>query len=490
MDLRSPAAPAPIPRPVDRRWLALVVLCAGMLMIILDETVVNVALESIQRDLGMSSSGLAWVVNAYLVAFGGLLLLAGRLGDLLGRRRVFLAGMAVFTVASVACGLATSPAMLVAARFVQGAGGALTSSVVLGMIVTTFRDDADDRARAIGAFSFAAAAGASIGLVLGGVIAQAASWHWVFFVNAPIGVAAIVVAHRVLPDEPGLGVAAGADVPGALLATAAIMAGVLAIVGTTDHGWAGARTLGLLGVAGALLAGFVVRQARARTPIVPLRILRGRAVVGANAIYALLVGGMFGFQFMVALYLQRVSGYSPGRVGLAIAPVAAAIGAVSLLVSPRLGRRFGPRRALVPGLATIVVGIAWLCRLPTDSTYAVDLFPAFVLMGIGFGLAQPAITALAMSEATEADSGLTSGLFTTTQQVSGAIGLAIAASVSTRRADRLVARGHDVHDALTAGYTLAFTVSAALATAALVVAVALGAGRERPAPAGAGRSDG
>ena len=463
----------------DHRWLALVVLCAGMLMIILDETVVNVALESIQRDLGMSPSNLAWVVNAYLVAFGGLLLLAGRIGDLFGRRRVFVGGMTLFTLASIACGLSTGPAMLIVSRFVQGAGGALTSSVVLGMIVTTFRDS-DERAKAIGAFSFAAAAGASIGLVLGGGIVEALSWHWVFFVNVPVGVAAVVIARRVLPATPGVGGGAGADVPGALLATAAVMVGVLAIVGTADHGWTSGRTIGLLGVAAALLAGFIARQRTARTPIVPLRIFRSRAVSGANAVYALLVGGMFGFQFMTALYLQRVLDYSPGQVGLAIAPVAVAIGIVSLFVSPRLGRRFGPQRTMVPGLAIIVAGIAWLTRLPVDGEYLVDLLPAFLLMGIGFGLAQPAITAMAMSEATEDDSGLASGLFNTTQQVSGALGLAVAASVSASRTDARLAAGIPAAEALTSGYALAFTVSTALAIAALALATILRASRRRP----------
>jgi EmrB/QacA subfamily drug resistance transporter len=452
--------------------LALVVLCAGMLMIILDETVVNVALETIQRDLGMSQSNLAWVVNAYLVAFGGLLLLAGRVGDLFGRRQVFLAGMALFTAASVVCGLSTGPGMLIAARFVQGAGGALTSSVVLGMIVTTFRDD-DERATAIGAFSFAAAAGGAIGLAIGGGIVQALSWHWVFFVNVPVGLGAIAIARRVLPSTPGVGRRAGADVPGALLATAAVMVAVLGIVGAADHGWSSGRTVGLLVGALALLAGFVARQRAAATPIVPLRIFRSRAVSGANAVYALLVGGMFGFQFMTALYLQRVLGYSPGRVGVAIAPVAVAIGVVSLIASPRIARRFGAQRAMVPGLAIIAVGVAWLTRLPADGRYLVDLLPAFVLMGVGFGLAQPAITALAMSDATEDDSGLASGLFNTTQQVSGALGLAVAASVSTSRTAERLAAGVPAADALTSGYALAFTVSTGLTIAALATAMAL-----------------
>jgi EmrB/QacA subfamily drug resistance transporter len=479
-----PADPAATAPPTtaedDHRWLALVVLCAGMLMIILDETVVNVALESMQRDLGMSSSSLAWIVNAYLVAFGGLLLLAGRIGDLFGRRRVFLVGMTVFTLASVVCGVSTGPVMLIVARFVQGAGGAMTSSVVLGMIVTTFRDS-DERAKAIGAFSFAAAAGGAIGLALGGGIVEALSWHWVFFVNVPVGVAAIVVARRVLPATPGVGAGAGADVPGALLATAAVMVGVLAIVGATDHGWLSMRTIGLLSAALLLLAGFVGRQRTARTPIVPLRIFRSKAVSGANAVYALLVGGMFGFQFMTALYLQRVLDYSPGRVGLGIAPVAVAIGVVSLFVSPRLGRRFGPQRAMVPGLTVIAIGIAWLTRLPADSSYLVDLLPAFLLMGIGFGLAQPAITAMAMSDATDEDSGLASGLFNTTQQVSGALGLAVAASVSAARSDARLAAGTPAAEALTSGYALAFTVSTGLTLAALALAVVLRASRTRDA---------
>jgi EmrB/QacA subfamily drug resistance transporter len=458
----------------------LIVLCAGMLMIILDETVVNVALESIQRDLRVSSAGLAWVVNAYLVAFGGLLLLAGRIGDLLGRRQVFLTGIAVFTAASAACGLATGPAMLVAARFVQGMGGALTSSVVLGMIVTTFPDPRE-RTRAIGAFSFAAAAGASVGLVLGGVIAEALSWHWVFFVNVPVGISALVIARRVLPPTRGLGIGAGADVAGALLVTAAIMLVVVAIVGTAEHGWLAPRTLALAATGIILFAAFLVRQSTARTPIMPLRMFRSRSLSSANGIYALVVGGLFGFQFMTALYLQKVLGYSPGRVGLAIAPVAVAIGVVSLLVSPRLATRLGSNRLLLPGLALVVGGIAWLSRLPADARYVSDLLPSFVAMGIGFGLAQPALTGMAMADATERDAGLASGLFNTTQQVSGALGLAVAASVSTARTADQLAAGVGSADALTAGYRLAFTVSTALVATALAVSLLLRAWRPGPA---------
>ncbi len=321
----------------DSRWLALVVLCAGMLMIILDQTIVNVALPSIQEDLGFSAAGLAWVVNAYLIAFGGLLLLAGRLGDLIGRRRIFLGGLAVFTLASLLCGLSTSPEMLIAARFVQGVGGALSSAVILGMIVTMFPKPRE-QAKAIGVFSFVASAGASIGLLAGGVLTQALDWHWIFFVNVPIGLAALALASRLLEHEVGAGLRSGADIPGAVLVTSALMLGVYTIVDA--HSWA----LGAL--AALLLVAFVVRQATAARPLLPLRILRSRNVAGANAVQLLMVAGLLGMFFLAVLYLQRVLGYDAVETGAAFLPVSLAIGILSLGFSPRLNTRFGPRAVL------------------------------------------------------------------------------------------------------------------------------------------------
>jgi EmrB/QacA subfamily drug resistance transporter len=456
-------------RTARSRWIALVVLCAGMLMIILDQTIVNVALPAIQSDLGFSQSSLAWVVNAYLIALGGLLLLAGRMGDLVGRKRIFLAGLALFTVASVLCGASQTEAMLIGARFVQGIGAALTSAVILGMIVTMFPEPRE-QATAIGIYSFVASAGASIGLLAGGLITQAINWHWIFFVNAPIGVVAAVLALRLLEPDPGLGLRAGADVLGAALVTAALMLGVYAIVGTVDHGWGSAHTLGLGALAAALLAGFVARQATASRPLVPLRIFRSRNVSGANVVQALMVAGMLGMFFLATLYLQGVLHYDAVQTGAAFLPVSLGIGVLSLGFSARLITRLGARAVLLPGLALLVGGLVLLTGAPVGGDYATDLLPAMVLLGAGAGLAFPALVTLAMSGATAADSGLASGLVNTTQQVGGALGLAVLATLSTSRTNSLLADGESAASALTGGYHLAFAIAAGLVLAAIAVA--------------------
>src|SRR3954452_12606232 len=398
------------------RWIALVVRCVGMLMLILDQTIVNVALTSVQDDLGFSQSSLAWVVNAYLIAFGGVLLLAGRIRDLVGRRRVFLTGLAIFTLASLLCGTAQSQAMLIGARFVQGLGGAMTSAVILGMIVTLFPRP-DERARAIAVYAFVASAGASIGLLAGGVLTQALNWHWIFFVNAPIGVATGVVAARLLRRDDGIGLERGADAPGALLIVGALMLAVYTIVEVPGHGWGSFHTLGLGAVALGLLAGFVAREATAAHPLVPLRVFRSRTVAGANLVQLLMVAGLLGMFFLGALYMQRVLGYGALEVGLAFLPVALGIGTLSLGFSARLITRFGARATLVPALASVAAGLALFRRAPLDASYATDLLPVMLLLGIGGGLAFPALMTLAMSGATPEDSGLSSGLVNTTRQV-------------------------------------------------------------------------
>ena len=476
---------------IDRdRWIALVVLCVGMLMIVLDQTIVNVALPSIRTDLGFSQSGLAWVVNAYLIAFGGLLLLAGRVGDLVGRRRVFLTGLAVFTAASLLCGLAQNQDMLVAARFLQGAGGAMTSAVVLGMIVTMF-EDPGERARAIGVYSSVAAAGASIGLLAGGVLTQAINWHWIFFVNIPIGLATALVAARILDRDAGLGLGQGADVPGAVLIVGALMLAVYTIVEAGDSGWVSAHTLGFGALAAALLAGFVAREARTRNPLMPLRVFRSRVVALANTIQALTVAGLFGMFFLGALYMQRVLGYDAIEVGLAFLPVALIIGTLSLGLSARLIMRAGARATLIPGLVLVAAGLALFQRVPVEGDYVRDLLPAMLLLGLGGGLTFPSLMTLAMAAATPSDSGLLSGLANTTMQVGGALGLAVLATLSTTRTDSLVAEGHSPAFALTSGYQLAFTIGTALVVTAVVLTVALlrpeaadAAGEEDEEPAG------
>jgi EmrB/QacA subfamily drug resistance transporter len=465
-------AVATAPKPVvneGSRWIALYVLCVGMLMIVLDATIVNVALPSIQDDLGFSQSSLAWVVNAYLISFGGLLLLSGRLGDLLGRRSVFLVGLAVFTTASLICGLSQSQGMLIAARFAQGAGGALASAVILGMIVTMFPEPRE-QAKAIGVYSFVASAGASIGLLLGGFLTQGISWHWIFFVNIPIGIATAVLAWRLVGKDRGIGLAGGADVAGAVLVTSALMLGVYTIVKAADYGWGDVHTLGFGALSVALLGAFVAREATAGTPLMPLRIFRFRNVTGANLVQILMVAGLFGMFFLGVLYLQDVLGYDAIETGVAFLPVSLTIGVLSLGFSARLNMRFGARATLLPGLVLIVAGLALFARAPVDGTYVVDVLPVMLLLGIGAGLSFPSLMTLAMSGATPSDSGLSSGLVNTSLQVGGALGLAVLATLSSTRTDTLLADGEGRAEALTGGYHLAFIVAAGLVTLAVIAA--------------------
>ena len=471
MDANGTATQAP---GRDTRWAALYVLCAGMLMIVLDVTVVNVALPSIQEQLHFSNAALAWVVNAYLISFGGLLLLAGRLGDLAGRRRVFLAGIGLFTAASFLCGVAESQALLVTARFIQGVGGAMTSAVILGMIVTMFPKP-HEQARAIGVYAFVASAGGAVGLLAGGVITQSIDWHWIFFVNVPIGAATVWLTSRMLPDDAGIGLAAGADVPGGALITASLMVGVYAIVGpAATHGWGDGRTLGLGALSLVLLAAFVAREATASNPLVPLRIFRVRPVVAANLIQILSVAGMFGLFFLGALYLRRVLGYDALQIGLAFLPVTVAMGTLSVRYSERIVMRFGPRVALLSGMPLIMAGLIWFARAGVHGSYLPDVFPSMALLGIGAGVAFPSLMAVAMSGATGADAGLASGLVNTTAQVGGALGLAVLATLSASHTSALRGRGVSQAAALTGGYHLAFWIAAALVGCAIaVVLVAL-----------------
>jgi EmrB/QacA subfamily drug resistance transporter len=463
------------------RQLALLTLCAGMLMIILDTTIVSVAQPSIQADLGFSAASLAWVVNAYLVAFGGLLLLAGRVGDLLGRRRVFVAGLALFTFASLLCGLASSQGLLIGARFLQGVGGALTAAVVLGMIVAMY-EEPGERARALALYAFVGAAGASLGTVLGGVLTDLLSWHWIFFVNVPIGLATIAAALRVLPDEPGLGLRAGADAPGAVLVVGALMLGVYTLVEAGGAGWGSAQTLGLGVLSLALLAAFALRERHARTPLMPLRLLAIPNVAAANLVQAVLIAGIFGQQFFVALHLQLVRGYDATAVGLGMVPIALTIGVVSLGLAARVIARAGAKATLVGGALLIAAGLLLMQRASIDGAYWLELLPALVVMGAGAGLALPALPTLAMAGATPADAGLASGLLNTTQQVGAAIGLSLLATLAASRSAALREAGDGAVAALAGGYRLAFAVAAGLALAAAALAVVLV--REERADAG------
>ncbi len=481
-----PPPTAPDRAAARRRWLALYVLCAGMLMIVLDVTVVNVALPSIQSDLGFSGSSLAWVVNAYLISFGGLLLLAGRFGDLLGHRRMFLAGLGVFTAASMACGLAGSQEALVAARFVQGMGGAMTSAVILGMIVTMFPEPRE-QAKAIGVYGFVASAGGSIGLLAGGVLTQAIDWHWIFFINVPIGVVTATLALRLLAPGRGIGLSHGADIPGAMLIVASLMLGVYTIVvPAARHGWGATPTLILAAASLALLAGFLVREAMAERPLIPLRVFRSRDLAGANLIQALLVAGMFGMFFLGALYLQRVLRYDALEIGLAFLPTTLVMGTMSLRYSERLVMRFGPRRTLIAGMSLAAVGLAWFAQVPEHEDYVVHVLPALVILGLGIGGAFPALMALAMAGAGPEDAGLASGLVNTTAQVGGALGLAVLATVASTHSQGLMRHGTPTAAALTSGYHIAFWIGAGLVVVAIVVAVfvlqaAASMARARPA---------
>src|SRR6266850_1498661 len=443
----------------NTRWLSLMILCTGFLLIVVDMTIVNVALPSIQRDLGYSQSGLAWVINAYLIAFGGFLLLAGRLGDLFGRKRVFLIGLGVFTGASLLCGLSFDPSMLIVARFLQGIGGAVSSAVILAMIVTLFPRP-DEQAKAFGVFSFIASAGAAIGLLAGGLITQTVSWHWIFFVNLPIGVATALVAARLLAGDRGIGAGKGADVLGAVLVTVALMLGVYTIVQSSDYGLGSLRTLGLGALSLALLAAFVARQAFARNPILPLRLFASRRLSAANIVQALMSCAFLGFFFMASLDLQRVLGYGPLEIGLAFLPVAVVMGLFSVRFSALLINRFGPLAVLVSGQLVIAVALAWLGFGPANADYAVNLMVPLALLGLGGGLSFPSLTIIAMAHATPSDAGLASGLLNTTGQVGGALGLAILATLAGARTLGLVHDGAGNAAALAGGYHLAWLVSA------------------------------
>jgi len=439
-------------------------------MIVLDVTIVNVALPSIQDSLDFSQSDLAWVVNSYLIPFGGLLLLAGRMGDLIGQRRIFLGGLVVFIVASLLCAVSENQAMLIAGRFFAGVGGAFASAVVLGMIVTMFPEPRE-QAKAIGVFGFVASAGGSIGLLLGGILTQAISWHWIFLINLPIGLGVLYGAMRLVPNRPGVGIKEGADVIGAALITGSLMIGTYSILGVNEHGWTSAQTLLLGAVSALLFAGFLVRQSTVSKPLVPLSLFRNRNLSGANVIQALLVAGMFGMFFLGALYLQQVLKYDALEVGLAFLPTTVVMGTLSLGFSEKLIMRFGPRTTLIPGVALVTVGLLLFARTPVDGNYLTDLLPPLLLVGLGVGTSFPSLMTLAMSGVTPEESGLASGVVNTSVQVGGAIGLAVLATLAAERTSSQEAGGVSHLEALNAGFHVAYLVGAALVAVALVVAI-------------------
>ena len=464
------------------RWIALIVLCLGSLMIVLDTTIVNVALPSIRADLGFSPTSLAWVVNAYMLTFGGFLLLAGRLGDLFGHRRLFIGGVILFTSASLVCGLSNSSGMLVAARAVQGLGGAVVSAVSLSLMMSLFVEPGE-RARAMGVFGFVAAGGGSIGVLLGGVLTGLLDWHWIFLVNVPIGVVVCLSARRVLPAGTASDTRPRLDVGGAALITTALVLAVYAIVGGNQAGWTSARTLGLLGAAAALLIAFVALESRVDSPLVPLGLLRRRRLAGANIVGVLWAAAMFAWFFLSALYLQLVLGYSPLQVGLAFLPSNLIMGAFSLGLSAKLVMRFGIRRPLSIGLALAAVGLALLARAPVHGEFAADVLPSMILLGIGAGMALNPILLAAMSDVEPQDAGLASGIVNTSFMMGGGLGLAVLASLAASRTTHLLAGGASHAVALTGGYHVAFLAGAAFAALASLVGAVLLGGSIAAAPA-------
>jgi EmrB/QacA subfamily drug resistance transporter len=450
------------------RWLALYVLCLGDLMIVLDTTIVNVALPSIRQDLGFSATSLAWVVNAYLLTFGGFLLLGGRLGDLFGHRRLFVSGISLFTFASVACGVSTTQGLLVAARAVQGVGGAIVSAVALSLMMNLFTEQAE-RAKAMGIFGFVMAGGGSLGVLLGGILTDALNWHWIFLVNVPIGVAVVILTLKLLPAAPGSAAGGKLDVAGAVTVTASLILAVYAIVNGNRTGWATGQTIGLLAAAVVLLALFVGIEARVRSPLMPLALFKLRNIAVANVVGILWAAAMFAWFFISALYLQLVLGYSPLKVGLAFLPANLIMGAFSIGLSAKLVMRFAFRIPLAAGLLVAAVGLVLFARAPVHGSFVVDVLPSMILLGVGAGMAFNPVLLAAMSDVDPSESGLASGVVNTAFMMGGALGLAILASLAASRTDSLAASGDGPLAALNGGYHAAFLVGALFAAAAAVV---------------------
>jgi EmrB/QacA subfamily drug resistance transporter len=462
--------------PDRRRWLTLVVVCLAQLMIVLDTTIVNVALPSIQHDLHFTQGNLTWVINAFLVTFGSLLLLAGRLGDLLGRKRVFMLGVTVFTLASALCGAAWSGDVLIAARFLQGAGAALQASVILAIIVTEFPEPAK-RAQAMSAYVFTAVAGGSLGLLLGGVLTQTLDWHWIFFVNLPIGVATLAAGQALVPRDtlPALpsGLGRGIDWLGSALVTAALMAGVYAIVGATGHGWGSEQVLVPAGASAVLLAGFLALESRIDNPIMPLRILRLRGLVSSSIVRGFLVTAMYSTFFLGTLYLEHIRHFTALQTGVAWLPWTLTVAALSLGITARLVSRFGPMRVLIAGMAAVIAGLALIHGAGPHTAFFPTLFLAFFAIGLGIGMAFMPLLQIAMADVPAADAGLGSGIINVSQQISGAFGLAVLDTIATNRSRALAAGGHSTVISLIGGYHLAFVFGAGSVAIGLVLALAL-----------------
>ena len=467
------------------RWYALYVLCLASLMIVLDATIVNVALPSIRKDLGFSQTSLAWVVNAYLLTYGGCLLLGGRLGDLFGHRRLFLTGISLFTLASLACGVSTSQELLLGARAVQGVGGAIASAVSLSLMMTLFTEPAD-RAKAMGVFGFVAAGGGSIGVTLGGILTDSLDWHWIFLVNFPIGLVVVALSLRLLPAARMEGAGVKLDVAGAITVTGSLMLAVYAIVNGNQAGWTSGQTLGLLATSAVLLGVFLGIEARVESPLMPLRLFRLRNLATANVVGILWAASMFAWFFLSALYMQLVLGYTPLEVGLAFLPANLIMGAFSLGLSAKLVMRFGIKPPLAVGLLVAAAGMALFVRAPVDGNFVSDVLPSMILLGFGAGTAFNPVLLAAMSDVDPSEAGLASGVVNTSFMMGGAVGLAVLASLAQSRTDSLRASGDGALTALTGGYHAAFLLGALFA----VAAAALGAFLLNPGPQFSGEHEG
>jgi EmrB/QacA subfamily drug resistance transporter len=464
------------------RWLALYVLCLGSLMIVLDVTIVNVALPSIKSDLGFSDTSISWVVNAYLLTYGGFLLLGGRLGDLYGHRRLFIAGIALFTLASLVCGLANTEGQLIAARAVQGVGGAVASAVSLSLMMTLFTEQGE-RAKAMGIFGFVASGGGSIGVLLGGILTDRLDWHWIFLVNVPIGVLVVFLTTRLLPSADAVQAGGRLDVAGALSITASLMVTVYAIVNGQNAGWTSAQTIGLLVLGAALFVVFLAIESRVRVPLVPLGLFRRRNLATANAVGVLWAGAMFAWFFLTALYLKLVLHYTPLEIGLSFLPANLIMGALSIGYSAKLVMRYGIRKPLAAGLIFAGVGLALFVRAPVHGSFAVDVLPSMILLGIGAGIAFNPVLLAAMSDVAPEEAGLASGLVNTSFMMGGALGLAVLASLAASRTDHLTASGEGPLAALVGGYHAAFLGGAIFAACAVVLGIVLLRTREPAAAA-------
>jgi EmrB/QacA subfamily drug resistance transporter len=453
-----------------RRWIALFVVCLGQLMIILDTTIVNVALPSIQADLNFSQSSLTWVIDGYLITFGSLLLLAGRLGDLFGRKRIFLIGVAAFVGASMLCGLAPSGGALVVARFLQGAAAALASAVIIAIIAVEFPEPAD-RAKAMSLYTFVIAGGASLGLLLGGVLTEAISWHWIFFVNLPIGAVTYVLGRSLIAENEGLAAGERIDWLGSVLITASSIALIYALIKIPEWGWTGDRTLALVGISALLLAAFVALEARIANPIMPLRVLGLRSLVTANLVRGFLVTGAYSTFFLGALYFEHVRGMTPVQIGLAFLAMSVSLAAMSSGLSARLVERFGAKRTLVVGIAGPVLGLLLFSQVGQSTPYFPAIFASFALLGLGFGAANPPLMMIAMEDVPARDAGLASGTIQVSIQLSAAIGLAALGTVATDRTNALKAAGESATQALSDGYHLAFLIAAGAAAVGIMIAL-------------------